>query len=256
MESDYYRIRMVSETSENNYIVRNFVIQSIQDDYELSVRMFENPMWPDMANPRSIYDFAVRVHERCAQYRNGPIVVVDRYGGFQACQFCCISSLAMQLEYDQTANVYTYAKLYHNKRPGIWSSYEDIRQIYRILSYMPKELGLLKCTELRTEFDDAAIMTATPDLYSKICSNGSINTHLNSGGGGGVASGANGDGNESAPTGNGTNGGLPMGGGTTATATSVQNGGTVIVKMNSEDNDELSVVVATSNHLNLDHNQS
>lgn len=256
MESDYYRIRMVSETSENNYIVRNFVIQSIQDDYELSVRMFENPMWPDMANPRSIYDFAVRVHERCAQYRNGPIVVVDRYGGFQACQFCCISSLAMQLEYDQTANVYTYAKLYHNKRPGIWSSYEDIRQIYRILSYMPKELGLLKCTELRTEFDDAAIMTATPDLYSKICSNGSINTHLNSGGGGGVAGGANGDGNESAPTGNGTNGGLPMGGGTTTTASSVQNGGTVIVKMNSEDNDELSVVVATSNHLNLDHNQS
>lgn len=184
------------------------------------------------------------------------LIYYCRYGGFQACQFCCISSLAMQLEYDQTANVYTYAKLYHNKRPGIWSSYEDIRQIYRILSYMPKELGLLKCTELRTEFDDAAIMTATPDLYSKICSNGSINTHLNSGGGGGVAGGANGDGNESAPTGNGTNGGLPMGGGTTTTASSVQNGGTVIVKMNSEDNDELSVVVATSNHLNLDHNQS
>ncbi|XP_021710392.1 tyrosine-protein phosphatase 99A isoform X2 [Aedes aegypti] len=249
MESDYYRIRMVSETSENNYIVRNFVIQSIQDDYELSVRMFENPMWPDMANPRSIYDFAVRVHERCAQYRNGPIVVVDRYGGFQACQFCCISSLAMQLEYDQTANVYTYAKLYHNKRPGIWSSYEDIRQIYRILSYMPKDLGLLKCTELRTEFDDAAIMTATPDLYSKICSNGSINTHLNSGDGGG-------NGNDGVPTGNGTNGGLPMSGGGTTTAATIQNGGTVIVKMNGEDNDELSVVVATSNHLNLDHNQS
>ncbi|XP_065074555.1 tyrosine-protein phosphatase 99A isoform X1 [Ochlerotatus camptorhynchus] len=255
MESDYYRIRMESETSENNYIVRNFVIQSIQDDYELSVRMFENPMWPDMANPRSIYDFTLRVHERCAQYRNGPIVIVDRYGGFQACQFCCISSLAMQLEYDQTANVYTYAKLYHNKRPGIWSSYEDIRQIYRILSYMPKELGLLKCTELRTEFDDAAIMTATPDLYSKICSNGSINTHLNSSGGGG---GGGGDGNDVGPTGNGTNGGLSMGGGggTTTTVTSIQNGGTVIVKMNGEDNDELSVVVATSNHLNLDHNQS
>lgn len=253
MESDYYRIRMVSEASENGYIVRNFVIQSIQDDYELSVRMFENPMWPDMANPRSIYEFAVRVHERCAQYRNGPIVIVDRYGGFQACQFCCISSLAMQLEYDKTANVYTYAKLYHNKRPGIWSSYEDIRQIYRILSYMPQELGLLKCTELRTEFDDAAIMTATPDLYSKICSNGSINTHLNSGNGAG-------DSNDIGPSGNGTNGGLPMGGAvsgcTTGTGASVQNGGTVIVKMNGEDNEELSVVVATSNHLNLDHNQS
>ncbi|XP_058812317.1 tyrosine-protein phosphatase 99A [Topomyia yanbarensis] len=253
LESDYYRIRMVSEATENNYIVRNFVIQSIQDDYELSVRMFENPMWPDMANPRSIYDFAVRVHERCAEYRNGPIVVIDRYGGFQACQFCCISSLAMQLEYDQTANVYTYAKLYHNKRPGIWSSYEDIRQIYRILSYMPKELGLLKCTELRTEFDDAAIMTATPDLYSKICSNGSINAHLNNAGTG-AGNGGTGDGGQ---TGNGMNGAPVAGNGTGQTAqTTIQNGGTVIVKMNGEDNDELSVVVATSNHLNLDHNQT
>ncbi|XP_055614452.1 tyrosine-protein phosphatase 99A-like isoform X2 [Uranotaenia lowii] len=251
IESDYYRIRMVSEAAEQNFVVRNFVIQSIQDDYELTVRMFENPMWPDMANPRSIYDFVVRVHERCAEYRNGPIVIVDRYGGFQACQFCCISSLAMQLEQDQTANVYTYAKLYHNKRPGIWSSYEDIRQIYRILSYMPKDLGLLKCTELRTEFDDAAIMTATPDLYSKICSNGSINTHLNSGtvGSGGVdGTGNGGPPNAEAPTGNGTNNGGPT--------TTIQNGGTVIVKMNGEDNDELSVVVATSNHLNLDHNQT
>ncbi|XP_058457054.1 tyrosine-protein phosphatase 99A [Malaya genurostris] len=256
LESDYYRIRMVSDATENGYIVRNFVIQSIQDDYELSVRMFENPMWPDMANPRSIYDFAVRVHERCAEYRNGPIVIVDRYGGFQACQFCCISSLAMQLEYDQTANVYAYAKLYHNKRPGIWSSYEDIRQIYRILSYMPKDLGLLKCTELRTEFDDAAIMTATPDLYSKICSNGSINAHLNN-----VGTGGNGgttvDGGQQ-QTGNGTGNGAALvstGNGTGATTT-IQNGGTVIVKMNGDDNDELSVVVATSNHLNLDHNQS
>lgn len=175
-----------------------------------------------------------------------PLSHTPRYGGFQACQFCCISSLAMQLEYDQTANVYTYAKLFHNKRPGIWSSYEDIRQIYRILSYMPKELGLLKCTELRTEFDEAAIMTATPDLYSKICSNGSINTHLNSGPGQGGGGGPDGG-----PTGNGTerNGGPPQ-------ATAIQNGGTVIVKMNGEDNDELSVVVATSNHLNLDHNQT
>ncbi|XP_052891620.1 tyrosine-protein phosphatase 99A isoform X2 [Anopheles moucheti] len=275
IESDYYRIRMVSETSEDNYIVRNFVIQSIQDDYELSVKMLENSAWPDMNNTRSIFDFAVSVHERCSEYRNGPIVVVDRYGGFQACQFCAISSLAMQLEYDQTANIYTYAKLYHNKRPGIWTSYDDIRQIYRILSYMPKDLGLLKCTELRTEFDDAAMMTATPDLYSKICSNGSINNQLTGGTPDGV-------GNGTATTTTTTTSinppppgmtipGLVAGtpntvcppmvavgpGGTTPPPPTLQNGGTVIVKMNGDDNDELSVVVATGNHhLNLDHNQA
>lgn len=81
------------------------------------------------------------------------------------------------MEYDNTVNVYTYAKLYHNKRPGIWTSVDDLKQIYRILSYMPSDLNLLKCTELRTEMED--VTTATPDLYSKICSNGNISSTLN-----------------------------------------------------------------------------
>lgn len=83
----------------------------------------------------------------------------------------------MQMEYDNTVNVYTYAKLYHNKRPGIWISVDDLKQIYRILSYMPSDLNLLKCTEIRTEVED--VTTATPDLYSKICSNGNISSTLN-----------------------------------------------------------------------------
>lgn len=83
----------------------------------------------------------------------------------------------MQMEYDDTANIYTYAKLYHNKRPGVWTSYEEIKQIYQMLSYLPPNLSLLKCTAIRSEIDDAP--TATPDLYSKICSNGSIGNNLN-----------------------------------------------------------------------------
>lgn len=203
-----------------------------------------------------------------------PLHPVPRYGGFQACQFCAISSLAMQLEYDQTANIYTYAKLYHNKRPGIWTSYDDIRQIYRILSYMPKDLGLLKCTELRTEFDDAAMMTATPDLYSKICSNGSINNQLTGGTPDGVGNGTTTTTTTTTTSINAPPGmtipfvvaGTPnsvcppmigIGGTTPPPPATLQNGGTVIVKMNGDDNDELSVVVATGNHhLNLDHNQT
>lgn len=88
----------------------------------------------------------------------------------------------MHLEYDNTANVYTYAKLYHNKRPGVWQSVDDLKQIYRILSYLPCDLTLLKCTEIRTDsMRDFAenTTTATPDLYSKICSNGNISSSLN-----------------------------------------------------------------------------
>ncbi|XP_043864054.1 tyrosine-protein phosphatase 99A isoform X4 [Drosophila mojavensis] len=169
IESDYYRVKFLNKVNKSDYVSRDFVIQSIQDDYELSVKMLHCPSWPEMSNPNSIYDFIVDVHERCNDYRNGPIVVVDRYGGAQACTFCAISSLAIEMEYCNTANVYQYAKLYHNKRPGVWTSSEDIRLIYNILSYLPGNLNLLKRTALRTEFED--VTTATPDLYSKICSN-------------------------------------------------------------------------------------
>ncbi|XP_017100957.2 tyrosine-protein phosphatase 99A isoform X3 [Drosophila bipectinata] len=176
IESDHYRVKYLNKTNKSDYVSRDFVIQSIQDDYELTVKMLHCPSWPEMSNPNSIYDFIVDVHERCNDYRNGPIVIVDRYGGAQACTFCAISSLAIEMEYCSTANVYQYAKLYHNKRPGVWTSSEDIRVIYNILSFLPGNLNLLKRTALRTEFED--VTTATPDLYSKICSNGNVPQHI------------------------------------------------------------------------------
>ncbi|XP_037707518.1 tyrosine-protein phosphatase 99A isoform X5 [Drosophila subpulchrella] len=176
IESDHYRVKYLNKTNKSDYVSRDFVIQSIQDDYELTVKMLHCPSWPEMSNPNSIYDFIVDVHKRCNDYRNGPIVIVDRYGGAQACTFCAISSLAIEMEYCSTANVYQYAKLYHNKRPGVWTSSEDIRVIYNILSFLPGNLNLLKRTALRTEFED--VTTATPDLYSKICSNGNVPQHV------------------------------------------------------------------------------
>lgn len=118
----------------------------------------------------------------------------------------------MQIEYDRTTNIYTYAKLYHNKRPGVWTSVNDIKQIYRLLSYLPSDLSLLKCTEIRTELED--ITTVTPDLYSKICSNGNISSSLN-------------------------------------TNTTPNNGCSVVAKMNADDTDEFSVVVTESDNINV-----
>lgn len=134
-----------------------------------------------------------------------------------------MSSLAHQLEYDKTANIYMYTKLYHNKRPGIWSSPDNIAMIYKILAAFPRGFELLKHTALKTEFDDSLavatpdLFSKTPDLYSKICSNGNISNHL-----------SNGNGN-----GNG-------------------NGNSVIVKMkNDGDNGDLSVVVTSDMSDNL-----
>lgn len=85
-----------------------------------------------------------------------------------------------------------YTKLFHNKRPNIWTSPDNIAMIYKILAAFPKgSFELLKHTALRTEFDDALtiatpdLYSKTPDLYSKICSNGSISNHLSNGNGNG-----------------------------------------------------------------------
>lgn len=134
----------------------------------------------------------------------------------------------MQLEHDSTTNVYTFAKLYHQKRPGCWQSADDLRQIYRILTHMPADLQLLKCTEIRTELDDQT--TVTPDLYSKICSNGNISSSLNANGGGGTTIvSLNGSGSGSAAIGTATGMMLLNGSGSSTATGAGQTGDTMMV---------------------------
>ncbi len=61
-----------------DYEIKHFTIQSIHDDSETEVRLLYNPSWPNLGNINSLYDFLVRVHERCDNYKNGPIVVIDK----------------------------------------------------------------------------------------------------------------------------------------------------------------------------------
>ncbi|EFX86528.1 hypothetical protein DAPPUDRAFT_236291 [Daphnia pulex] len=58
--------------------------QSLQDDYELRVRIFYCPSWPyrgaanpDLAALFRLPKFVIDSHQ---QYQNGPVVVVDRFG--------------------------------------------------------------------------------------------------------------------------------------------------------------------------------
>lgn len=180
IENENYRVRFHKYSEGNDHLVYQFEVESIHDETRNYVNMFYCPTWPNLVNSTSVYEIVGRVHERDASNshcpRTGPIVVVDRYGGAPASIFCAVASLAMEMEYEKSCNIYTYAKLYHNKRPGVWSSVEEIQQIYRILTYLPSEPGLLKLTEIKTEIDDQP--TATPDLYSKICSNGNISSQL------------------------------------------------------------------------------
>lgn len=69
----------MSKMNKCDYVCREFAMQSIQDDYDLVVRMLHCPSWPELGHPASIYDFIVDAHQRSNDYRNGPIAVIDRY---------------------------------------------------------------------------------------------------------------------------------------------------------------------------------
>ena len=45
-----------------------------------------------------------------------------RDGGTEAATFCALTTLCKQLDSWDSMDVYQVAKLYHNKRPGIWRS--------------------------------------------------------------------------------------------------------------------------------------
>lgn len=53
-------------------------------------------------------------------------ILFFRLGGTVAATFCILTTLMKQLDYDLHADVSIYAKLYHNRIPGIWKTIVSI----------------------------------------------------------------------------------------------------------------------------------
>lgn len=80
IENEYYRLESSNEADDEqyDYVIKYFKIHSIQDDTEIKVRLLYNPNWPNVNNTPCLYDFLVKINERSNDYKNGPIIVVDR----------------------------------------------------------------------------------------------------------------------------------------------------------------------------------
>jgi len=137
LDAENYKVKFISESEHVGYQTRDFTVQSLQDDYELAVRIIQCSEWPHNCIPMSsMLELLQLVQEWHLDYQNGPIVVMDRYGGTEAATFCILTTLTKQLEYENHADVYMYAKLSHIKRPGIWKTQEDYLAIYQALEAM------------------------------------------------------------------------------------------------------------------------
>ncbi|XP_065165511.1 tyrosine-protein phosphatase 99A isoform X2 [Atheta coriaria] len=159
IDAENYKVKLVNEVAQSSYVTREFTMQSLQDDYELHVRMIHSTNWPHLCSTASeIFYLPNTVQSAQLGYQNGPIVIVDRYGGTEAAEFCALSTLRKHLMYDNHIDIYMYTKLFHNRRPGIWGSVDDYLRMHLALQTL--------CSP-----PDGA-----PDLYAT--TNGAVNGSL------------------------------------------------------------------------------
>lgn len=142
VEYSHFKVKLVEETclvqeSGSMITTRDLILSSNKDDFELTCRIVHCPGWPETCGPlNNVFDLVRQVQSWHLEYQNGPIVVMDRYGGTNAAQFCCLTTLYKQLNFEDCADVYLYAKLYHLRRPGRLnnlSKLNTVNSIYTIL---------------------------------------------------------------------------------------------------------------------------
>ncbi|KAF6216641.1 hypothetical protein GE061_000987 [Apolygus lucorum] len=140
IDSDNFKLKLIEESELDGTVSRDFTVQSLHDDYELTVRIIQ-----PSHTITEIYDIIQLINlvqQYHLEYQNGPIVVVDETGGTVAATFCCLTTLMKQLEYDSHADVSIYAKLYHNRIPGIWKTIDDYLMLYKGLSVITSNKGV------------------------------------------------------------------------------------------------------------------
>ncbi|CAH0561937.1 unnamed protein product [Brassicogethes aeneus] len=163
IDTDSFKVKLANEQIHGAYLTRDFLMQSLQDDYEIRIRMVHGNNWPHNGGSiNDIYQIPNTVLE--SNIHNGPIIVVDKYGGTEAATFCCLTTLKKHLLYDDKIDVYMYAKLYHNKRPGIWACMDDYLRLHLAVQTLccPPEDGNVAVTA-----------TQGPDIFPT--ANGTIN---------------------------------------------------------------------------------
>ncbi|XP_060848489.1 tyrosine-protein phosphatase 99A-like isoform X2 [Rhopalosiphum padi] len=135
LDSDNFKVKSVQEDKiGDDYETRDLVIQSVQDDFMLPVRLIHSKY--SVRELSSLIKLLEIVQMWHLEYQNGPIVVVDKFGGTEAAIFCCLTTIGKQLQHENVGDISLYAKLYHNQRPGIWKDIENYLLLYRALELM------------------------------------------------------------------------------------------------------------------------
>ncbi|XP_025106378.1 tyrosine-protein phosphatase 99A-like isoform X2 [Pomacea canaliculata] len=166
VDAGNFKLSMRDDPDEQpGYIIRDFILESIQYDYIFMTKVVVVKDWPGQNSPPSCSIFGMIETAQEWQRANdiGPVIVMDMYGGVHAGRFCALWTLREQLLMDKAVDIYQLAKLYHLKRPGIISSQEDLRYLYDAVVCL---LDHLK--------DEGGSVSSSPRHYSASRRNGTL----------------------------------------------------------------------------------
>lgn len=108
----------------DDWTLLDVMLQSAEDEFQLPVRIVQCSSWAEtkssVMHAESAWDLVRSVQQWHVQYQDGPIVVIDRFGWTQAATFCALTTAACQLDQEGAVDIYRSARLYHERRPGIW----------------------------------------------------------------------------------------------------------------------------------------
>ena len=155
MKCDSFTVVLREENFDMDFVLRDFLLQSIDEDYEFNCRMISACYWPDSCTPiKSSFDLInkVRMYRTMASAAAAPpsssmsssamaskscvnlppVIVHDLLGGFRAATFCALYTFQDLIQLESCINVYETAKMYHLKRPDIWNS--RVSQLVKLLT--------------------------------------------------------------------------------------------------------------------------
>lgn len=159
MKCDSFTVILREENFDMDFAVRDFLLQSIDEDYEFTCRMVTASYWPDSCTPiKSAFDLINKVKQFRLQMINAnvsntiasnyanfntnmsPLIVHDLLGGHRAAVFCALFSFQDSIYLENSCNVYEIAKMYHLKRPNIWSHKSNILMLYEAVQSLFDEI--------------------------------------------------------------------------------------------------------------------
>jgi receptor-type tyrosine-protein phosphatase gamma len=150
---DSFTVQLREENFDMDFVLRDFLLQSIDEDYEFNCRMITACYWPDSCTPiKTAFDLVnkvkmFRLQSQQVQGQNSsncsssngnnpmmaalgcgvsmanlpPLIVHDLCGSFRAATFCALYTFQDLVHLESSVNVYETAKMFYLKRPGLWA---------------------------------------------------------------------------------------------------------------------------------------